>query len=350
MRESIAGTKARGPRGRLPAPRIGSRKARWARSSTPVFALAALFSLAAFVSPTSAAGPLNAEEQAARTEAIRAIPFDKLEPPAQQRLSAIINDTSVFRRLPVQAIESDADMYLFLVRHPDVVVNIWQLMGISNVTVRRIAPYTFDASDGMGTVAKVDLVYGDRETHVFLAEGHYEGPLFRRKLTGRCVAVLRSGFDQPQQGRPIVAGRMDVFLQVDSAGLELLAKTLHPLLGKTADTNFVETMKFLSQVSGAAEKNGPGVEQLAAKLTNVDGETRDRFARVATAAYDRSMLRTAQLGGRILPTPSTPATAAAPIVQVREDGVYITDLADEPAATSPPATPIIRSSGPMFRR
>ena len=32
-----------------------------------------------------------------------------------------------------------------------------------------------DASDGAGTVSQVELIYGDRETHVMMADGTYEG-------------------------------------------------------------------------------------------------------------------------------------------------------------------------------
>ena len=44
----------------------------------------------------------------------------------------------MFRRLPIRTIECDSEMYLFLLRHPDVVVNIWQVLGVSQLEVRQI--------------------------------------------------------------------------------------------------------------------------------------------------------------------------------------------------------------------
>lgn len=234
-------------------------------------------------------GALRAEEfavlskatssRAAKETAIRGIPFQKLSVAAQQRLLAVIRKPTMYRRMPLSVIQCDPDLHRFSVRHPEVIVNIWQLMGITQVTAQRVAPYVLESSDGVGTVTNIELIYGDRDTHIFLCEGAYDGPLFRKTVKGRCVLVLKSGAVAANTGIQMT-NRLDIFLQIDHAGLDIFAKTLHPLLGKSADVNFLESMKFIERLSQAAERNNAGVQHMLSRLENVDPLIRQNFTQV----------------------------------------------------------------------
>ena len=59
------------------------------------------------------------------------IPFEQLTPPTQDRLRGVVERPTLHRRLPVQVNGCDPDLYVFFLRHPEVVVNMWQLMGIT---------------------------------------------------------------------------------------------------------------------------------------------------------------------------------------------------------------------------
>ena len=231
--------------------------------------------------------------RAAREEAIRAIPFDQLTPEVQNRIAAVVSKPSVHRRLPVKVIDCDPSLYLFLVRQPEVVVNIWELMGITQIGLKRAGPFSFVATDGMGTKSKADLVYGTNDTHLVYAEGVYDGPLLRKPINGRCVLLLRSGYVETAEGRVHVTNQLDVFLQLDHVGLDILAKTIHPFFGRVADLNFVQTVAFLERISRTAERNGPGMQRLANRLTKVDASVREQFAELTASIEKRSAERLA---------------------------------------------------------
>jgi hypothetical protein len=192
-------------------------------------------------------------------------------------------------------------MYLFLVRYPEVVVNIWELMGVTNVKLKRVGEYTFECSDGAGTVANVELVYGTRDLHLLYVEATYEGPLTGRKINGRGVMILRAGYKLDPAERHVVDNRLDVFIQLDQVGAELVVKTLQPLVGKAADINFQESATFVSRVNEAAQSNGPGVQRLAARLSNCAPDVREQFADVA-----------AQVALRFAERSQSPTVAAPP--------------------------------------
>ncbi len=233
--------------------------------------------------------------RAAREEAIRSIPFDQLRADTRSRISGVVKKPSIYRRLPVEAIYSDPDMYLFLVRYPEVIVNIWRIMGITQCVTSRTGPYNLNGSDGMGTRCNIELVYGTPELHVIIAEGSYEsgGGLLKRTIKGRCVILLRTGYTQDGHQRSIVTNKMDMFIQMDNIGVDLLAKSFHSLVSKTADYNFTQSAQFIARLSDLSERNGPGVQRLAAKLKDVDPAVRARFADLAGIANQRAVLRNA---------------------------------------------------------
>ncbi len=241
-----------------------------------------------------AAAPNQAtSSRAAREDAIRSIPLDKLDAKDKERISAAISGASIYRRLPVQVTECDPDLYLVLVRHPEVIVNIWEVMTISNVALQRTGPDTFRASDGVGTLCSVKFCYSNHEIQVIYAEGSYDGPLFVRPVRAKCVLVLRSGYVQETDGRYFVTSRMDTFIQIEHVGVEFLAKALQPLVNQSADYNFVETAAFVSTVSRTAEANAAGMSRFSKKLLNVEPDVRKRFGELALEVGKKARRREA---------------------------------------------------------
>lgn len=231
----------------------------------------------------------------ARQAATQAIPFAKLNEETQRKVLSVIENPSVFRRMPTKTVDCDPDLFAFLIRNPEVVVNIWQLMGVSNMTAERMGPYSWNGNDGSGTVCNVELIYGTDNLHILYGEGYYEGPLFRKKMYGRCVLCLRAENQVGQDGHSYVGSQLDVFLVVDNAGVDILARTLAPLVGKTADSNFEESAKFISRLSQTAEKNAPGMARLAEKLEKCEPPVREQFAQVSSVVNQRAAVRDTRL-------------------------------------------------------
>jgi hypothetical protein len=265
-----------------------------------------LLALFAWLPPFSArAASPELIERGSYDQAIQSIPFDRLTDSAQERIWKIVSQPSIYRRLPVTQLQSDPDLYLFLVRHPEIIVNMWELMGVTKVKVRRTGDFTFDANDGAGTTGRGELIYGDKETHLVLGEGSYEGPVLKRQIHGRCLVILKSGYTPDDSQKAVVTHRLDMFVQLDDIGADLVARTFHPLVGKSADHNFVETSRFFGQIAQAAETRPTGMQQLAGRLTNVAPEIRERFAGLAADVHARSS------NGSLIQVKSVPERAQA---------------------------------------
>jgi hypothetical protein len=233
----------------------------------------------------------------ARDEAIRSLPLAELTAETRRKLMAVCERPTIYRRLPQQSIVCDAALFMFLIRNPEVVVNIWQLMEIASMTADRQGPYNWKGNDGAGTTCDVELVYGADHLHVLYSDGFYEGSLLKNKVTGRCVMLLKSGYAQGPDRRPYVANRLDLFVQIDNLAADVVARTLSPWVGKVADANFRESCVFAAKLSDAAERNSTGVQRLTDKLTKVEPPVRDEFSRLTAAVQQRAALR--EIGGAV---------------------------------------------------
>jgi hypothetical protein len=202
------------------------------------------------------------------------------------RIGTVIDNASVYRRLPTQSIDCDPELFVFLVRNPEVVVDIWRVMGITNMTLDRSSPERFRACDGQGTTGNVEFAYRSDDLHVIYSEGIYDGPMYPAKLRGQCVMILKSNYVRGPNGHVTVVNRLDAFLRIENLGVEIVARTLQPLLGKTADHNFSETTSFVTTLAHTAETNPAGVARLAQRLRHVDPQVRQQFADLAVRSAD----------------------------------------------------------------
>ena len=244
-------------------------------------------------SPLCAANPTDAtSRREAKEEAIRAIPWRNLSHQQRRAVQGVVRKPSIYRRLPTRVVQCDADLFTFLMQNPEIVADTWRSMGVSKVKIQRIGEHTFRAEDGLGTTGRfsfLDQSWDDKAFNraLIYAEGGFEGKPFPHPIRARCVMLMRSGSVVETNGRTYVTARVDSFLDIEQVGVEIVAKTVHPLVVKAADYNFTETLKFVSNFSQAAERNPSGVERFTEKLDQIDDATRDELNRLCRAAADR---------------------------------------------------------------
>jgi len=247
--------------------------------------------------------------RAARENAIQSIPFEKLTRAGQVKATWVLRNTSVFRRMPIRLIQCDPELYLFLVRHPDVVVNIWEVMGISHITMRQISADRYQVNDDIGTIGGLEFLYRSNDTHIFYVDGTYKGSLFKQEIRGRGLLILKTGFLKEPDGRTYITSRLDAFMNIEPGTVEFLTKTFQPAVGKVADGNFTQTAGFIACLQRTVEANNRGVQRLAGKLTKVAPELRQEFAELS----DRVAERSAKTPGSQMPLPERVLPRPVPV-------------------------------------
>jgi len=236
--------------------------------------------------------PQASSNRAAHDEAMRAIPWQQIAPPDRRAAQLVVKNASIYRRLPTRVIDCDPDMFTFLLQHPEVVIDVWRVLGVSQVALDKLPNGAYRGSDGAGTVGTVRFLHADwgphaHNTAVVFAEGTYDGKPLVTQLKAQSVLLLRSGAVQETNGRHYITVRVDSFMKIEQMGLELVAKTVQPWISKTADRNFIETLSFVSNFSRSAEQNPHGIERLATRLSTVDGPTRNELVALSFRTAER---------------------------------------------------------------
>ena len=227
---------------------------------------------------------------AARREAIKAIPLKQMHSKYRLAVEKVLQDCSLYRRLPTQMVDCDPKLFTFLAKNPEMLVEMWQHMGISRVSLQRTSGNTFSLTDGAGTTGELMIVEQKCDERaqnriVMYSEGAYEGKPFKKPVRAQCVLLLRSGSLEETNGRDYVACRLDSFVRIERTSIELFAKAMHPWVGKTADANFVDTVSFISNLSQAAEQRPDSIERLVNSLPRVSNQRQQQMVKIA---YDCS--------------------------------------------------------------
>ena len=152
-----------------------------------------------------------------RKDVLASLPMERLTPQARQRIQSVAASPTIYRRLPTQAIDCDPEMFTFLARNAEVMVGLWELMGITSVQTRRTGPYRFEAIDGTGTRCSIDLVYGDYKIHIFVADSGYDGKMVTKPV-GAVVSLFCEVPMPLQQRRTAVTGTIDCFVKIEGLG------------------------------------------------------------------------------------------------------------------------------------
>lgn len=215
----------------------------------------------------------------AQEAVLQGIPWERLAPWARAKIEQVVSQVTLFRRMPIQLIQCDPEFFLFCVHHPEVVVNIWKVLGVSRMTLQPTPQGTYQVDDGMGTRCEMQFLFQSAELHVIYAEGSYEGPLLKQKVHGRGLLILSSPVRRQEEGKSWIVCQLDTFLQMEPGALAVLTKTLHPLMGRVSDYNFKQTARFVEELWLCGQKNPRQLERLAARL-EISPQLRAQFLRL----------------------------------------------------------------------
>lgn len=228
----------------------------------------------------------------ARQRAEAALPLEKMTAADRRAIETSLRSTTLYRRLPVELFSCDGDLLSFGLEKPETIVDIWRLLGISRLSLDPVGPEQWRLADGYGTVGLLRLAYHDRRPDggmlVFHGRGAYTGPLSPKNLTGNCVLMVRYREAEPMtDGRQRQAIQIDAFLDMDGIGLEIVTRTLQPLIARSAAANLHEICLFMASLSDASMNNPEGVATLAGRLQHTTAADRQTLASIARNAAQR---------------------------------------------------------------
>ena len=195
------------------------------------------------------------------------------------RIENVLRRVSVFRRLPVYQIEADKSMVMFMAKHPDSVVSIWDKQGISQISVRERAEGLYEVSDVAGTNGWMKRVWSGENGVLYYLEGGYRGSLLSGNIRGKVLVLARFSKQVNAKGVEMTSCYVDTFLSLDQEFFDASVRLLFPMLGKVADNNLEITMGFVGKYAEMCKKSPVSLSAYAMSLDNVSEQTRQDLAR-----------------------------------------------------------------------
>ncbi|MCL2005160.1 MAG: hypothetical protein FWG73_03250 [Planctomycetaceae bacterium] len=215
------------------------------------------------------------------------LPWQDLSSDAQSKIRSVISSNPLFHRMPSQTVYSDPEIYRFLLQNPTVVIGFWEQLGSTQLSLQEVKANQYILRETGGTAAAIEVLYRTDELCILYVRGEYRGPLLAKSYQGNAVLVLRTQFTQDDVDEPMIVCDLDVFVQINNLGADMLAKLFFSSLTKVADNNFEVTISFISQVSKAAAYNTLALKSTAEEISSISSRVYDEFCEIVDGAAVR---------------------------------------------------------------
>jgi hypothetical protein len=233
------------------------------------------------VTPVSA----GTSSRRARSAAIDELGLHRLPRPNQQLVHGVIDEVSLFRRLPSFRCEVDPQVHEYFVQHPDVAVSIWQAMGISELELSRTGDWSYSMDTNDGTTGTINVLYRSAESCLILCNGMFKSPFLQSPIAARSVMHVRTQFSTDQEGRTFATHQADMFVAFPSQKIETVAKLISPVSNVIVDRNFQEISLFVHVMWLAMGRQPGWVEQIVGQLEGVTDEQRKNLIKLTARVY-----------------------------------------------------------------
>jgi hypothetical protein len=227
---------------------------------------------------------------ATRREALAELSLDGLTSQQVAKAQQVLSGVGLFRRLPTLSMDVDADVYRYLLTHPDIAVSTWRAMEISKFQLVPTASGVYHADAGDGSVGTVELWRSTPEETVIYCDGAFKSPLLAKPIVARAVMRLKMRFFQDADGTPKVEHTGDVFVEFPSQTVETVARVIAPVSHMIADRNFRQLTLYVYLMSQAMSRQ-PGWVRTVARRMDVADAARQEFLAAAERAYAASEAR-----------------------------------------------------------
>lgn len=228
-----------------------------------------------------------------RRNAVNQFPVELMAAESQASAREIMDNLSLFRRLPTIELESDRRCYEFFTNHPDVAVSLWRAMKISQVAMTKKTADTFETDTQDGTRGTVKVLLNTPEHYVVTCEGEFKSPAIKAPVKARAMMHLKPVYTH----EGIVTHELDMYVSFPSTAIEAIARLISPVSNRIADRNFEEISLFVEMMSLAMSRQPGWVEQIAMQLEGIQKEDTDKLLKLTAEVYvDAVQKERARLG------------------------------------------------------
>lgn len=227
-------------------------------------------------------------------DALGRLPLAGLTDEQRRRVNDVLENRSMFRRLPMISIDANAEVYNHLTHNPESVVGIWRVLGISKFTMQQTRPTEWYGDAGDGSTGTIDVLSRSTNHHLLLCTGKYKSPLLASPIEAVSVMHLKTQYQKGQDLQPKVVHGLDLFVMFPSHTIDTVARVIAPVSHMIADRNFRELSLFVRFMNVAMERQPGWMEQTIQRIDGIDREQRIELMKLSARVYVSAQNRLAE--------------------------------------------------------
>ena len=265
---------------------------------------------------------VGTSQKKTRDEALQMLPLAQLPAASQLVAQGVVNNSSLYRRLPTIRCQVDHRIYRFFSDHPDVAVSLWRAMGVSKLQMFQTGEFEYEANAQDGTVGVITILSRTPTDCLLHCNGMFQSPLLGKPIQAQAIMHVRISFEVTPDGKQLVTHNADMFVSFPSQTIETVAKAMAPISHKITDKNFEEITLFVRMMQLAMTQQPGWVEQMAGKLDGVLAGRTDALLEVTAQCYiDEKKRQGLMIGEPVSLQTIQPPVAIRPVSSSSEKSV-----------------------------
>lgn len=240
----------------------------------------------------------GSSQKKTRDEAAKTLPLSDLNEATQKLAHGVVQNTSLYRRLPTIRSQVDHRVYKFFADHPDVAVSMWRAMGVSKLEMRQTGEWEYEADAKDGTLGVITILRKTPTDCLLHCNGMFQSPMLTKPIQARAIVYVRTTFEVDNAGQQLVTHTADMFVAFPSQTVETVAKAMAPISNKITDKNFEEVSLFLRMMQMAMTQQPGWVEQIAGKLEGILPGRSDELLQVTAQSFIDEKRRLGEIAGK----------------------------------------------------
>lgn len=205
----------------------------------------------------------------ARTRA-QTVPLAELPANVRDKVQRVLDQPTLFARGPAEEFRGQAQMYHWLLDHPDRAALAWRRLGAPCLEISDQGGGRFRWADGQDNSVHWETIYRSSELRIWYAEGSGRPAPMLPLVPMRAVVVLRYVEKADSLGRSRIGHQADLFAQTDSKTAALVAKILGPSVQRLTEQSITQLEMFFSCLLGYLDRHPDQVAMLLASRPRIE--------------------------------------------------------------------------------
>jgi hypothetical protein len=181
-------------------------------------------------------------------------PVDRIEASWSCRLEPIVSHYTTANKIgPTQTPLPD-DIFRYLLDHPRMAAALVNRLDFGLYKAEPRGRDEFWATDGEGTEGVIRMVFQDRTTRIYYAQGSHDGTLLPR-VSGKAVVLLRMTPTKDRHSAESTDSTLVAYLRLDNRFLSGVLTLLRPLVGHVVNRQLLKAFDAARLLGGAMHEH-----------------------------------------------------------------------------------------------